>query len=350
MENAYASRAQHPVVTSMRPARVAYVLALVAGYVWLASCAETELAFHAAKRLGAPGSAPQGLYKVGKPYEIKGTWYYPRVDEEYVETGIASWYGPNFHGKSTANGERFDMNALTAAHRTLPLPSMVRVTNLGNGRSLVLRVNDRGPFARNRIIDVSRRAAELLGFQIQGTAKVQVEVLPNESRQVAALARRRGGDTTAVNHVADNGVVAAPRVEVVVAQLPAPGQEVVPPPTQVASATIGTVLNDATVTEPLPDGQVTLQQVRRSDIYVQAGAFADFNNANRVRARLLGIGKAQVTQVSIDGNPLFRVRLGPVASVEEGDSLLDRVVRVGYPQARLVVDCSGAVATAYATC
>ena len=136
----------------------------------------------------------------------------------------------------------------------------------------------------------------------------------------------------------------------VATELPAPGQEVVPPPTQVANATNASVLNDATAAEPVPDGRVTVQPVRRSDIYVQAGAFADFNNANRVRARLLGIGKARVTQISVDGNPLFRVRLGPVATVEEGDSLLDRVVRVGYPQARLVVDCSGTIATAYATC
>ena len=246
------------------------------------------------------------------------------------------------------------MNALTAAHRTLPMPSMVRVTNLGNGRSLALRVNDRGPFARNRIIDVSRKAAELLGFQIQGTAKVRVEILPDESRQVAALARRRGTAGDAASKVADNGVVAAPRVAVVATELPPPGQEVVPPPTQVASVTNASVLNDATIAEPVPDGQITVQPVRRSDIYVQAGAFADFNNANRVRARLLGIGKAQVTQISVDGNPLFRVRLGPVRTVEEGDSLLDRVVRVGYPRARLVVDCGGTVAAAntlsYATC
>jgi rare lipoprotein A len=112
-----------------------------------------------------------GAFKVGNPYQISGVWYYPKEDPFYDETGIASWYGEDFHGKATANGERYDMNALTAAHRTLPMPVVVRVTNLENGRSLRLRLNDRGPYARGRIIDVSKRAAQLLGFQENGTAR-----------------------------------------------------------------------------------------------------------------------------------------------------------------------------------
>ena len=118
-----------------------------------------------------------GKYKVGNPYQIKGVWYYPKESFDHVETGIASWYGRQFHLKKTANGEIFDMNELTAAHRTLQMPSFVQVTNLENGRSLKLRVNDRGPFAHGRIIDVSRRAAQLLGFERQGTARVRVQIL-----------------------------------------------------------------------------------------------------------------------------------------------------------------------------
>ncbi len=126
-----------------------------------------SLPYTGSKRLGQPHSSPAqvGNYKIGKPYEIAGQWYYPAVDYEYSETGIASWYGPKFHGKQTANGEIFDQHEISAAHRTLPLPSMVRVTNLENGRSLDVRVNDRGPFAHGRIIDMSRRAAQLLGFE-----------------------------------------------------------------------------------------------------------------------------------------------------------------------------------------
>ncbi|MGB0632223.1 MAG: septal ring lytic transglycosylase RlpA family protein, partial [Alphaproteobacteria bacterium] len=161
---------------------------LVSGF-FLAACAETQLVVHSAKELAGTNNTKsvaktRGQYKVGKPYRIKNTWYYPAEDFSYTETGIASWYGPKFHGRKTANGETFDMNTLTAAHRTLPMPSLVRVINLSNGRSLLLKVNDRGPFARNRIIDVSRRAAQLLGFQRQGTARVRVEIVADESQRM----------------------------------------------------------------------------------------------------------------------------------------------------------------------
>jgi rare lipoprotein A len=165
-----------------------FVIAFL-GLFALAACVETEFLVHTAKTVaGDKEPAPVGEYKVGKPYQISGKWYYPAEDYQYVETGIASWYGPNFHGKSTANGEVFDQNLITAAHRTLPLPSAVRVTNLENGRTIMLRVNDRGPFARGRIIDVSRRAAQLLGFEKNGTAKVRVDVLPDESRRLKLAA------------------------------------------------------------------------------------------------------------------------------------------------------------------
>ena len=116
-----------------------------------------------------------GEYKIGKPYQIEGRTFYPEESFDYKERGVASWYGPNFHKKKTANGEVFDMNLLTAAHKTLQLPSLVKVTNIENNRSLILRVNDRGPFVKNRIIDVSKKAASILGFQKKGTANVIVE-------------------------------------------------------------------------------------------------------------------------------------------------------------------------------
>ena len=116
-----------------------------------------------------------GHYMVGKPYRVAGRTYIPRDNPRYSKVGLASWYGSAFHGRLTANGEVYDVNGLTAAHPTLPLPSYVRVTNLENGRSLVVRVNDRGPFAHNRLIDVSSRVADMLGFKQQGTAKVRVD-------------------------------------------------------------------------------------------------------------------------------------------------------------------------------
>ena len=154
----------------------------------LAACAETELVLHAVKHLG--NETPTPAYKIGDPYQIDDVWYRPAVDYTYVETGIASWYGADFHNRATANGETYNMDLVTAAHRTLPLPSMVQVTNLENGRSLKVRVNDRGPFARGRIIDMSKRGAELLGFKQQGTAKVRVEILAEGKPSTWPVSRR----------------------------------------------------------------------------------------------------------------------------------------------------------------
>ena len=124
---------------------------------------------------------PKPIYKIGDPYEIKNIWYYPKRDLSYEETGIASWYGDKFHGKLTANGEIFNKNSISAAHKTLPMPSMVRVTNLDNGNVLNVRINDRGPYIHGRIIDLSEKAAELLGFKDVGIARVKVNILVEKS-------------------------------------------------------------------------------------------------------------------------------------------------------------------------
>lgn len=145
----------------------------------------------------SPGT-PHPHYKVGAPYKINGRWYRPQQVTEYEAVGIASWYGAAYHGRLTSNGELFDMNAHTAAHPTLPLPSLVRVTNLHNGRSMVLRVNDRGPFVDDRVIDLSRAAARALGFEHQGLARVHVAYLGLARLDEAIVAldetpRRRDG-------------------------------------------------------------------------------------------------------------------------------------------------------------
>lgn len=137
----------------------------------------SEYGVSASKRVYTGKRVPKGggRYQIGKPYKVAGRWYKPRENKRYDETGQASWYGPNFHGRRTANGEIFDQNALSAAHPTLPLPSYVRVTNLENGNSLIVRVNDRGPFVHGREIDLSRRAADMLGYINKGTARVRVK-------------------------------------------------------------------------------------------------------------------------------------------------------------------------------
>src|SRR5258705_6930740 len=144
---------------------------------------------------GEPVPKGGGTYRVGKPYTVGGRIYVPEEDPTYREEGMASWYGDDFHGRQTANGEVFDMTSLTAAHPTLPMPCYARVTNLGNGKSLIVRVNDRGPYHGNRLIDVSNRAAELLEFKGNGVARVRVEYVAraplegSDDRQLMATLR-----------------------------------------------------------------------------------------------------------------------------------------------------------------
>lgn len=148
----------------------------------------SQSAARASRTPPAANSGPAEASKVGAPYQINGVWYYPQFDSHYDAVGTASWYGEAFHGQYTANGEVYDMNALTAAHTTLQLPCNVEVTNLENGRALVLRVNDRGPFINGRVIDVSRRAAQLLGFEQKGTTMVRVRVVPDVGDTMLASA------------------------------------------------------------------------------------------------------------------------------------------------------------------
>ena len=125
-----------------------------------------------------------GIYKIGEPYIIQDKMFFPEEDFSYREKGIASWYGQKFHGKKTANGEIFNMNLLTAAHRTLQLPSLVKVTNTSNKKSIILRVNDRGPFANDRIIDLSKESAKILDFKEMGVVNVKVTYLPEETAEL----------------------------------------------------------------------------------------------------------------------------------------------------------------------
>ena len=309
---------------------------LVAACFVLGGCAPTQLAVHAAKRATqeletvasaesakpaaekkreepAP-AAPSPRYKVGDPYQVAGIWYYPRVDPDYDETGIGSWYGLPFHGRATANGETYDMNELTAAHKTLPMPTMVRVTNLENGRSMVLRVNDRGPFVNGRIIDVSRRAAQLLGFDREGTARVRVQAISPDGEIVLAEKPITSEEERAA-------VRAARREPVEVASLPAPEG----------------VAKAPAAPRDLPPA-VTRQVVAPTKLFVQAGAFIERANAERLGQRLAVLGPARITSVVIDGTEFFRVRIGPLADVEEADIMLDGVYRIGLRESRIVVE------------
>ncbi len=200
--------------------RIARLLALGAGCLALANCSsglsgrvDPKYGVAASARVVKPGEpVPKGggVYRVGKPYMVGGRQYVPHEDTHYRAVGMASWYGDDFHGRYTANGEIFDMNSISAAHPTLPLPSYVRVTNLTNHRSIVVRVNDRGPYVGHRVIDVSVKTAKLLGFYGEGLTKVKVEYVGraplagSDDRKLMATLREGVPGTDRAVRVASN--------------------------------------------------------------------------------------------------------------------------------------------------
>ena len=231
-------------------------------------------------KAGLPDGAG-GVYKTGKPYKVGNRWYAPMQSAAaYEESGIASWYGRDFHGKHTANGEIYDMHALSAAHTTLPMPTLVRVTNLENGRSVVVRVNDRGPFVKDRLIDLSYAAAKELGYDRKGTARVRVQTLdlPNEGPQVVAVNALAG-------------------------------------------------------TEPEPASSES------GGIYVQLGAFGSRENAERLRSQLLGqYPSIQLHTVRIADTTLYRVRIGPFNQMQHIEQTILSLQGKGYSQAIVIIE------------
>jgi rare lipoprotein A len=240
-------------------------------------------------------------------YEVAGHRYIVLASAAgYHERGVASWYGSDFHGLRTATGERYDMFAITAAHRTLPIPCYARVTNLSNGHSVVVRINDRGPFVANRIIDLSYTAALKLDMIRNGTAFVQVEALtPATPAATAALPV-----TTPAASAASVGVSNVPAVT-------APLEPAASAPPQLAAP--------ATAAS--------------GHFYIQVGAYAQADNAHRAAQRLRDAGLEHVFTLSpATDQPLQRVRIGPISSVQEFDQLIARLTALGFLGARLAQD------------
>jgi len=234
-----------------------------------------------------------------KSYAVYGVTYSPLTDSrDYRERGIASWYGKKFHSKRTSSGEPYDMYAMTAAHKTLPLPSYARVRNLQNGRSVVVRVNDRGPFLHNRLIDLSYAAAARLGILGTGTGVVEVEAVSPEEPETQ------------------------------VAQVKTYPLQVIAP---------------AAAAEELPKSQAAAASPK---LYLQVGAFTQWDNAANLRNRLerealrpISIQSSQAANGNgPDATRVYRVRVGPLTNVEEGDRLTERAAQLGVPDARIVVE------------
>ena len=282
------------------------ILLNIAVYLLIIGCSETTFLVNSAKRIGSWGDDP--IYKVGNPYKINGKWYYPAVDYQYDEVGIASWYGPGFHGKSTANGEVFDQNKITAAHRTLPMPSIVKVTNLENGLVLdKVRINDRGPFARNRIIDLSKKAAEELGFIKNGVAKVRVEILEDESRKYALSEQQNVyvAEAAEITEVSKKNLLPSPELEE--KNIKKKNENVLE----------NSILND-------------------KELLIQVGAFTDHRNAKSLIEKLSEF-KAYINRVFINNRYLYRVRIGPINDLNHANKMKMELFELGYTSSHLVM-------------
>ena len=257
-------------------------------------------------------TAAGGIYKIGTPYQIMGSWYYPRENPNYDEVGIASWYGPKFHGRRTANGEIFDMNLLTAAHPTLPMPVRARVTNLENGKSIIVRINDRGPFAKDREIDLSRKAAEVLGFRDKGTTRVRVQYLGRAPMYDSAGRLIRGQEP-------DSFIVEKPRT---------PDEN-----KRVAAAPVEQVEKQTLDGRNIADAPPPIASKRYA---VQVGVFSSRFNAERLKRQLDLITRAEVSEAEINGETYYRVKVGGANVREDARQTRDMLVSAGHQDAVIV--------------
>jgi rare lipoprotein A len=276
---------------------------LLAAGASLAACAGPTPRYAIREPGRASGAAPSPyaggvLHGTEKPYEIGGRWYYPKADPDYDQVGLASWYGAAEHNRHTADGEVFDQSGLSGAHRTLPLPSIVEVTNLANGKRLRVRLNDRGPFVDGRLIDLSRGAAEQLGFDRQGLAKVRVRYI------------------SPAPPLAAEGVMQArlaPRRAVIEAPPPAPP--------------------DLTAA-PAPPLQA--DEPGEADYRVQVGAYPTRGDATRAAAHLGDDVRYLIEPVRADGATLYRVVLGGFLDEDDALAAQLRFSAAGFPDARVL--------------
>lgn len=314
--------------------------------VMLAGCTEMQVGAHLLKRADQDKCAANGAIKVGNPYLVDGIRYEPMKSSlGYSEKGIASWYGEDFHGKASANGECYNMYAFTAAHKTLPLPTIVRVTNLENNKSVVVKVNDRGPFVRGRIIDLSYAAAQSIDVVRYGTAPVQVEAIGGPHHLAGGY--QGGGYKTAdaligrdqpAEFLASTAPVGGIKEESLAPLTPQPQpsakelakeRRLVPPPAQNIPAPPEYEDRVFTNTKPL----------KKTLVYVQTGAYSSLDNAAAQKAKLMDIYEtAAISKIDVDGKELLRVRAGPFRSVADADAALQKLVDAGFEGAQIKVE------------
>ena len=255
------------------------------------------------------------IYKIGKKYNVGGKYYYPKKDLMYNKTGIASWYGPKFHGKLTANGEIYNQYALTAAHKTLPLPSAVKVTNLKNNKSLVLRINDRGPFVNDRIIDLSSKAADILDLKRVGTGLVRVQILKEKSLYLEKLAKQGS-----FPEIADLKETELPNITI----------------PNTVSVKIKDTKNQKIISKKINYNLKNLNKEYK--IYIKLASFSSNKNAEIMKKKVSYIDKVKIYKIYKMNKTLYQVKAGPFSSVEKVDQLHSLLLQKGMQGAKIIVE------------
>lgn len=316
--------------------------------VLLSGCTEIMVGSHLWKRAGETrGCSTVGANKIGNTYMVDGQRYTPMpTSKGHREQGIASWYGEDFHGKSTANGECYNMYAFTAAHKTLPLPTVARVTNLENNKSVVVKVNDRGPFVSGRVIDLSYAAAQSLGMVGRGTAPVLIEAIGGAYHEDG-----RGGWLSAAERLsrkhAHPGDEVAETLPTIVPET-ASEEDLAPlTPTeqraeQKQARDLGVPDADASIPPPPAYEKRVFtddQPLKKTLVYVQVGAFGEETRATAEQLKLKPIfNTAHISAVEANGKTLSRVRAGPFRTVADAEAALQAILEKGWPAAQIVVE------------
>jgi rare lipoprotein A len=283
--------------------------------------------------------------KVGRPYQVSGRWYTPTINHDYDETGLASWYGPGFDGRPTANGEEFDEDKISAAHKTLPLPSYVQVTNLDNGKQLYVRVNDRGPFVDDRIIDLSKHAAELLGSRSTGIARVRVRLakppynvtlLSPDGKTIVGRKQKSSNQNTMLAQneaIITNTIIAQNHTS---HNLPLyQGIPNNPNPSYVQNEPLQPLQH--TATQPTPPALNTPLNANLNDRYaVKIGVFSDANNVSTLQKNIASLGTVQVKPIYRNGQMLSEVALSGYKTQQEALNTVDALSQLGINDAIII--------------
>lgn len=287
-----------------------------------------------------PIPAGGGRYHVGKPYQVAGRWYTPKEQPGYDKVGEASWYGEAFHARRTSNGEYFDMNDLTAAHPTLPLPSYAKVTNVNNGREIIVRINDRGPFVGTRLIDLSKRSADALGYRSRGKARVRVQWIANaplndKDYRHLAMMNEQMQEGASMRQLASLSGSKAPASTMVASAEPKPRKKQKPYQERVPEPETTTVSYEP---PPAPPPQ---EQPTQDDGYATAGfvvhvaTFASRDNADGAYDELSATMDLQMFAFEGQDGPLYRLQTRPVEDESTATQMLYQLQDKGYSGAKI---------------